>query len=226
VGGASGGVAGASDRRNTQTQAAEATRLERGQFDRTQASCQGQMQPAYQGEARGEAVVQWLLFLGGVETLDDIKQSLKPGDLFAGKYRIERVLGEGGMGLVLSATHALTNDRVALKFLLSHAAESPDLRQRFYNEARAAVQIKSEHVARITDVDTMPSGLPYMVMEFLEGRDLGALIDQRGGLPLATAVDYVLQACEALAEAHALGIVHRDLKPANLFFTHAGTALR
>jgi eukaryotic-like serine/threonine-protein kinase len=152
--------------------------------------------------------------------MEDIRTTLTPGTVFAGKYRIERVLGEGGMGVVLSAVHVYTDDRVALKFLLPEAAGRLEVRTRFMNEARAAVQIKSEHVARVTDVDVLPSGVPYMVMEYLEGQDLGEVVAQSGALPLATAADYVLQACEALAEAHALGIVHRDLKPSNLFLTH------
>jgi eukaryotic-like serine/threonine-protein kinase len=159
--------------------------------------------------------------------MDDIRSTLKPGDVFAGKYRIEKVLGEGGMGVVLSAVHSYTHDRVALKFLLPAAASSNDVRTRFLNEARAAVQIKSEHVGRVVDVDVLPSGVPYMVIEYLDGRDLGAVVAELGPLPLATAVDYVLQACEALAEAHSLGIVHRDLKPSNLFLTRRrdGSAL-
>jgi eukaryotic-like serine/threonine-protein kinase len=152
--------------------------------------------------------------------MNDTRSALQPGDLLANKYRVERVLGQGGMGVVVAATHVVTHDRVAVKFLLPEAARTPEIVQRFVNEARAAVQIKSEHVARVVDVDMLPSGAPYMVMEHLEGRDLSQLIEQGGPLPVGTAVEYVLQACEALAEAHTLGIVHRDLKPSNLFLTH------
>src|SRR5207247_740225 len=91
---------------------------------------------------------------------------------------------------------------------------------RFLREARAAVRIQSEHVARVLDVGTHDDGVPYMVMEFLAGHDLARELELREALPIEEAVDYVLQACEALAEAHTLGIVHRDLKPANLFKTH------
>jgi serine/threonine-protein kinase len=109
------------------------------------------------------------------------------------------------------------NQRVAIKFLLPAAVGNPQIIERFAREARAAVQIQSEHVARVIDVGTLPTGSPYMVMEFLEGTDLAEAIEKGGAMPVAQAVSYVLQACEALAEAHALGIVHRDLKPANLF---------
>jgi len=139
------------------------------------------------------------------------------GQVLAGKYRVERVLGIGGMGVVVSALHLQLDERVALKFLLPEALDNPESVARFAREARAAVKIKSVHVARVSDVGTLDTGAPYMVMEFLNGHDLSALLRDRGPMPAADAVDYVLQACEALAEAHALGIVHRDLKPANLF---------
>jgi hypothetical protein len=144
---------------------------------------------------------------------------VKEGDILAGKYRVERVLGVGGMGVVVSALHVQLDERVAIKFLLPGALANPDAVARFGREARAAVKIKSEHVARVTDVGVLESGSPYLVMEFLHGRDLAAVVHEGGPLPVPIAVEYVLQACEALAEAHALGIVHRDLKPANLFLT-------
>lgn len=144
---------------------------------------------------------------------------VQPGDLLAGKYRIERVLGRGGMGVVVSAIHEQLGERVALKFLLPESANNAEAAARFLREARAAVKIRSEHVARVTDVGTLESGSPYMVMEYLEGTDLAQYLESHGPLPIDEAVEYVLQACEALAEAHALGIIHRDLKPANLFRT-------
>ena len=143
---------------------------------------------------------------------------VNPGDILAGKYRVERVLGAGGMGVVVQATHLELDERVALKFLLPDAVESVEASARFVREARAAVKIKSEHVARVVDVGRLENGAPYMVMEFLEGSDLNALIE-RGPLPIEDAIDYVIQACDAMAEAHAVGIVHRDLKPSNLFLT-------
>jgi serine/threonine-protein kinase len=144
---------------------------------------------------------------------------VKPGDLLAGKYRVDRILGEGGMGVVVAATHAHLGQRVALKFLLPDLASRPDIVARFDREARAAVKIQSEHVARVLDTGVLDTGAPYMVMEYLEGSDLSQTIRQRGRLEGQEAVEYVLQACEALAEAHVAGIVHRDLKPANLFLT-------
>jgi serine/threonine-protein kinase len=142
---------------------------------------------------------------------------VQPGDILAGKYRVERVLGQGGMGIVVAAHHIHLDEKVALKFLLPDALRSPEAVGRFLREARAAVKIKCEHVARVSDVGTLPSGAPYMVMEYLEGGDLAAWLEQRGPLPIEQAVEFVLQACVAVADAHALGIVHRDLKPANLF---------
>jgi serine/threonine-protein kinase len=130
---------------------------------------------------------------------------------------VERVLGVGGMGVVVAAHHLQLDEKVALKFLLPDALSNAEAVARFAREARAAVKIKSEHVARVSDVGTLPNGAPYMVMEYLEGGDLEAWIKDRGPLPVEQAVEFVLQACEALAEAHAVGIVHRDLKPANLF---------
>jgi eukaryotic-like serine/threonine-protein kinase len=140
-----------------------------------------------------------------------------PGEILLGKYRVERVLGMGGMGVVVAATHVSLEERVAIKFLLPDALLNPDTVARFLREARAAVRIKSEHVARVTDVGTLENGAPYMIMEYLDGSDLAGHSQRRGPLPIEDAVEYVLQACEAIAEAHALGIVHRDLKPANLF---------
>jgi eukaryotic-like serine/threonine-protein kinase len=150
---------------------------------------------------------------------DDSKSvaGVREGDVLAGKYRVERVLGVGGMGVVVAAHHIQLDERVALKFLLPEALGNAEATARFAREARAAVKIKSEHVARVTDVGTLPNGAPYMVMEYLDGGDLAAWLEQRGVLPIGQAVEFVLQACIAVADAHALGIVHRDLKPANLF---------
>jgi eukaryotic-like serine/threonine-protein kinase len=138
------------------------------------------------------------------------------GEILAGKYRVERVLGEGGVGVVVLAQHVELGQRVALKFL--HDDADPEQDERFLREARAAVRLRSEHSVRVTDVGRLKGNTPYMVMEHLEGEDLSCVV-ARGPLSIVDAVDYVLQACEAVAEAHALGIVHRDLKPANLFLT-------
>ena len=142
-----------------------------------------------------------------------------PGAVLAGKYRVERIIGQGGMGVVVEARHIALDDRVALKFLLPEHSQNPEAATRFLREARAAVKIKSEHVARVSDVGTLDSGAPYMVMEFLEGSDLSQTLEKLGVLQVEDAIDYITQGCEAIAEAHQHGIVHRDLKPANLFLS-------
>src|SRR5215471_2945366 len=144
---------------------------------------------------------------------------IHPGTVLAGKYRVDRLLGQGGMGVVVEAHHIALDERVALKFLLPDYAQHPEASQRFLREARAAVKIKTEHVARVSDVGTLDTGAPYMVMEFLEGTDLSKYLENYGTLSIEDAIDYVIQGCEAIAEAHSYGIVHRDLKPANLFLT-------
>jgi serine/threonine-protein kinase len=141
------------------------------------------------------------------------------GEIFAEKYRIESVLGLGGMGIVLAATHIHLEERVAIKLLLPAIAENPEYVARFLREGRAAIKIRSEHVGRMIDVGKPAVGSPYLVMEHLVGRDLAGVLEERGPLPVAIAVDYLLQAGEALAEAHAMGTIHRDLKPGNLFLT-------
>ena len=145
-----------------------------------------------------------------------------PGDVLAGKYRVERVLGAGAMGVVVVAMHTQLEQRVAIKFLLRDVLANEEAAQRFAREAKAAARIRSEHVVRVLDVSTLEGGEPYMVMEYLEGQDLGAMLEERGALPLAEAVDYVLQALEALCEAHLAGVVHRDLKPTNMFLAAPG----
>ena len=142
---------------------------------------------------------------------------VREGDIVADKYRVEEILGAGGMGVVVAARHVQLDERVALKFLRPEAIGDGEAVARLVREARAAVKIKSEHVARVLDVGTLENGAPYIVMEYLNGGDLAAWLKERGALPVEQAVDFVLQAAVAVAEAHALGIVHRDLKPANLF---------
>ncbi len=149
---------------------------------------------------------------------------IEPGKILVGKYRIERVLGKGGMGVVVLATHVELEDRFAIKILIGEL--DADAQQRFLREARAAAQIKSEHIARVIDVGTLPEGVPFMVMEFLEGTDLAGLIDQRGALPIEETVELMLQACTGLTEAHARDFVHRDIKPANLFVATASDGRR
>lgn len=139
------------------------------------------------------------------------------GDLVADKYRVERVLGRGGMGVVVAALHVNLGQRVALKFLLPSVDTSGPATGRFEREARAAVALHSEHVTRVLDVGRLPDGAPYIVMEMLDGSDLAQELRTRKRLPAHEAVTYILQACDAISEAHGLGIIHRDIKPANLF---------
>jgi serine/threonine-protein kinase len=139
------------------------------------------------------------------------------GVLLGGKYRVARVLGRGGMGTVLLARHEVLDQRFAIKLLLGSMTDQPDAIARFMREARAAAKLQSEHVARVTDVGTFEGIGPYMVMEYLSGLDLGQLVEARGPLPISDAVDYVLEALDAVSEAHSIGIIHRDLKPSNLF---------
>jgi serine/threonine-protein kinase len=147
--------------------------------------------------------------------------TVQVGDVLAGKYRVERVLGVGGMGIVVAARHIDLHELRAIKLMLSDFALHPEAVERFLREARAAARLKSEHVAKVHDVGRLETGAPYMVMEHLEGCDLQQLLRSQGPLQLEIAVTYVLQACEALAEAHAAGIVHRDIKPANLFLARS-----
>lgn len=145
--------------------------------------------------------------------------SIAEGQILAGKYRVERVLGQGGMGLVLAARHIHLEERVAIKLMLAEAAFSQEAVARFVREARAAARLESAHVAKVSDVGTLEDGRPYMVMEYLDGADLSQVLTSSGPLAVQDAVDYVLQASEAIAEAHSIGIIHRDLKPGNLFLT-------
>jgi serine/threonine-protein kinase len=149
----------------------------------------------------------------------DDEPRFRRGTVLRGKYRIERVLGEGGMGLVLLATHLKLEQRVALKVLLPSVEKRAHVQARFAREARAAAKLRNEHVVRVLDVDETEDGIPFLVMELLVGSDLDAVLRRGGPLTAERAADYVLQACEGLAEAHAVGIVHRDLKPSNLFVT-------
>src|SRR5262245_50448902 len=137
---------------------------------------------------------------------------MNPGDLIAGKYRIDRLIGQGGMGMVVAATNLHLDQRVALKFLLPELLPDPAIVERFLREARASARLRSEHVCRVYDVG-LENGAPFIVMELLDGRDLASIVSGNVGLPVSAATDYVLQATIGLAEAHALGIVHRDLKP-------------
>ncbi len=152
-----------------------------------------------------------------LDLLSPLPPPAQLGEVLEGKYRLDRVVATGGMGVVVAAMHLNLDQRVAIKFVSPQLAGDDGVVRRFLQEARAAARLRSEHVVRVFDVDTLSSGTPYIVMEFLEGEDLSAMLARRGWLPPSEAVDCVLQACEAIAEAHLLGIVHRDLKPGNLF---------
>ena len=144
---------------------------------------------------------------------------IEQGGVLLGKYRVDAIIGQGGMGLVIKAWHIGLDEEVAIKMLRDDVAIADETIARFVREAQAAAKLKSEHIARIIDVGTFSDGKPYLVMEFLEGQDIGQLIAERGRLSPSLAIDLVIQACEAMAEAHSLGIVHRDIKPTNLFLT-------
>ncbi|WP_437642242.1 serine/threonine-protein kinase [Sorangium sp. So ce854] len=150
----------------------------------------------------------------------------QPGELIAAKYRVERVVAIGGMGVVLAARNEDLDQQVAIKILRQDALANQEAVARFLREARTAARLQGEHVARVFDVGTTEGGVPFMVMEFLTGLDLQQVIDTHGPLPIQDAVDYVLQALEAVAEAHAAGVVHRDIKPSNLFLAEHADGTR
>ncbi len=145
----------------------------------------------------------------------------EPGDLVAGKYLVVRVIGQGGMAVVFEATHPRLQQRLAIKVLRPDVQDLEDVMARFEREARATSRLRSAHTARVIDVDALPNGLPYIVMEFLDGEDLDAMLQASGPMSVERAVDITLQVAEAMEEAHGLGIVHRDLKPANIFVCKA-----
>lgn len=141
----------------------------------------------------------------------------RPGDMIAGKYVLERLLGQGGMGAVFAAKHIKLSKAVAIKIMLADSS-NPEASQRFLNEGRAAANIQNEHVVRVDDVDE-EMGYAYMVLELLDGEDLAQLLEREPShrLPPHVAVGYVVEALRGVMQAHAIGIVHRDLKPSNLF---------
>src|SRR5882724_1403343 len=144
---------------------------------------------------------------------------VREGEVLAGKYRVERIPGRNGLGVLVQVRHMELGQEVTLKFLVPDACMYPEFVQRFIREARAAVKIQGEHVARVTDVGRLESGAPYMVREFLRGPDLSEVLKVRGPLPMDEACDYIIQAAEAVAEAHVIGIAHRNLRPTTLVVT-------
>ncbi len=154
------------------------------------------------------------------EATDDApqRQALpSSGDIIAGKYRIERAVREGGMGAVFAAQHEVLGQRVAMKVLLAEAAKDEAAVARFLFEAHAAANLNSEYVASVIDAGRLANGLPFFVMEYLDGADLGELLKLGGPLKVDELVDYMLQALAGIANAHAAEIIHRDLKPSNVF---------
>ncbi len=149
--------------------------------------------------------------------------SVAPGDVLAGKYRVLRQIGKGGMGVVVEAMNEQLAERVAIKVLHDRYRENEEAMARFHHEARAAVRVRGEHSVRLLDVGDTPSGAPFLVMELLEGLDLATVLRQ-GQLPIERAVLYILEAAVGVAEVHANGIIHRDIKPGNLFLTHRSDA--
>ena len=144
------------------------------------------------------------------------------GSVISSKYEVVRVLGQGAMGVVVAARHIELDEIVAIKFIHPDMHSVPDIVSRFAREAKACARLGSEHIAKVMDVGVTPEIGPYIVMEYLEGQDLGSLLRERGAQSIRRVCEYVMQACEALALAHAAGIIHRDIKPDNLFLARRG----
>lgn len=142
---------------------------------------------------------------------------IRVGELVGGKYRISRLVAEGGMGLVYEAQHTIVKRRFAVKFLRPDLADKRESLGRFQREAEAAGSLESEHIASVVDFGITPEGSAFIVMEFLVGESLAVLLKREGPLPVERATDLCIQACHGAETAHAAGIVHRDLKPHNLF---------
>jgi serine/threonine-protein kinase len=159
-------------------------------------------------------------------SLTSLNAGIEIGSIVGGKFRMERILAEGGMGLVAAATHLQLEQTVALKFFRGDVMTTGESRLRFMREAKAAAQLKSEHVARVLDVGVSEGGAPYIVMEYLDGQGLERIIATEQTLDPASACEYAIHACEALAEAHARGIIHRDIKPSNLFLAERAPGWR
>ncbi len=141
------------------------------------------------------------------------------GEILRDKYELVRTLGEGGMAVVFEGRHVHSGQRVAIKVLVPELCRDAEIVARFDREARAVGRLRTRHVAHVIEVAKTEGGLPFIVMDFLDGRDLASELEARKALPIEEAVDYILQTCAAMDEAHRSGVVHRDLKPANLFLT-------
>ena len=146
-----------------------------------------------------------------------VKSPISQGEIIGGRYRVERIVAEGGMGIIVAAKHIELEENVAIKFLRDEFASKPEIVGRFAREAKAAAKIKSTYTATVHDVGISEERGPYIVMEFLEGEDLESMLQADGRINFTRATEWMMQAGEAICAAHAAGIIHRDIKPANLF---------
>lgn len=146
----------------------------------------------------------------------------KVGDVLQERYELIRVIGEGGMAVVFEGRHLRSDQHVAIKVLVPSLVRSPDIVARFDREARAVGRLRTRHVAHVLEVSMSEGGLPFIVMDLLDGRDLCSELEARGPLPVDEAVEWLLQVSAAMVEAHRAGIIHRDLKPANVFLANEG----
>lgn len=142
---------------------------------------------------------------------------MKEGDIIAGKYELERLIGLGSSGSVYAARHTQLNHKVALKFLREELRTDAEAVERFFREAQAAAGIGSEHIASVTDMGQSDDGIPFLVMEYLEGQTLARAMREQSKLDIERAATIATQLCHALAAAHDKGIIHRDMKPDNVF---------
>ena len=156
------------------------------------------------------------------DAVEDEVSSVAIGEVIGGKYRVESLIGSGAMGSVYRAQRLGAGAKVALKVLRPERLHDASAERRFYLEARSTARLESPHAVRTFEIDRLASGVPYIVMEHLDGDDLAAIVTERGALPMAHAVRYIIDACDAVGEAHRLSIIHRDVKPANLFLTRSG----
>ena len=179
----------------------------------------GEMSVSISSITPGESASDSILPLV-IEPETDASGQLSPGYIIADKYWIQKAIGHGGMAVVHEAQHLRLGERVAIKVMRPALMGIPGMTRRFLQEARAASKVKSDHVCQVLDIDTLPSGLPYIVFEYLDGIDLGALRRKVRPLPISDVIRYVIETCDAIAETHRLGIVHRDLKPSNLFLAN------